>query len=101
VVFFFGKTNEYETSKHINLVEIQKCRIINTPRTISNTNGNFKMVDKLEIAITCRDNSKAEIVLELYNAGHDGLTLAGELHLTEKWCKIVNDKLKGLSKKVL
>ncbi|MBV6474386.1 MAG: hypothetical protein JPMHGGIA_02692 [Saprospiraceae bacterium] len=98
MIFFTRKSKDNETSQQINLTEIQKCRVINSSRTVSNKEGNFKVVEKLELAFSFQDKSKSEVVLEFYNADYDSLTLMGELQLVEKWCKIFNDKISEMTK---
>jgi len=98
MIFFTRRSGDNETSQQINLAEIQKCRVINSGRTVSTKDDNFKVVEKLELAFSFQDKNKNEVVLECYNADHDSLNLSGELQLVEKWCKIFNDKIAGLTK---
>ena len=92
-VIYVRKTKDQISAEHINLSEIQKCRIINSGRTVSNKGSHYNVVDKLDLGFTFRDQNKKEALLELYNTEHDNLTLNGELQIGEKWCKIVNDKI--------
>ncbi|WP_428664357.1 hypothetical protein [Runella sp.] len=92
-VVFTRKTKDQETWQQIDLIEIQKCRLINSGRTVSHTNGNHKVIERLELAFTHRDKSKPETILEFYNTAYDSLTLSGELQLAEKWCAIFNDRI--------
>lgn len=98
MIFYTRKSKDIETSQQINLTETQKCRVINLSRTVSNKEGNFKVVDKLELAFSFQDKNRSEVVLEFYNADYDSLTLTGELQLVEKWCKLFNDKISEISK---
>ncbi len=93
LVFFIRKIKDRETVEHVNLSQIQKCRVINLPRTINNVNGEFKMVDIIQLAFSYRDKNQPETVLEFYNYQHDGPTLSGQIHLAEKWCKVINSKV--------
>ena len=93
VIFFTKKLKENDISLQINIDEIQKCRVINSNRTVSNANGNFKVVDKLELAFSFHDKIKGEIIIEFYNADYDSLIFSDELQLVEKWCKIINDAI--------
>ena len=99
VIFFTKKLKDNEISQQINLTEIQKCRVVNSSRTVNNKDGNFKVVDKLELAFTFHDKNKVEIIIAFYNADYDSLTLSGELLLAEKWCKIINDKISASRQK--
>ncbi len=97
-IFYTRKSRDIETSQQINLAEIQKCRVINSSRTWSNKDGNFKVIDKLELVFSFQDKGKNEVVLEFYNAEYDSSTLTGELQLVEKWCKIFNEKISEMTK---
>ena len=99
IVFAIRNTNNNSISFQINLSEMQKCRVINAKRNGSNKEGNFKVIEKLELAFTYRDKNKPETFLDFYNADYDTSSLSGELQLIEKWCKIANDKLTILSLK--
>lgn len=96
-VFFTRKVNGAQTEYRINLAEVQKCRMLNSHRTVSRADGNQKMIDRLELAFTYRDKNKGETVLEFYNRDFDSPTLSGELQLTEKWGKIFSDTLSAIS----
>jgi hypothetical protein len=98
-VFFIKKLKEKEIKQQINLNEIEKCRVINSGRTVSNKNGSHKVVDKLDLAFTFHDKNNGEITIEFYNSDYDSLTLSGELQLVEKWYKIINDRISSSRKK--
>lgn len=98
MIFYTRKSKDIETSQQINLAEIQKCRIVNLSRTVSNKDGNFKVTEKLELAFSFQDKNRGEVVLEFYNTDYDSSTLTGELQLVEKWCKLFNDKISETSK---
>jgi len=98
IVFAIRHTNNNTVSFQANLAEMQKCSVINTRKTGSNKEGNFREIEKLELAFTCRDKHKPETVFDFYNAGYD-TSLNGELQLIERWCKIANDKFTLLSLK--
>lgn len=98
VIFFTKKLKDNEISQQINLTEIQKCRVVNSSKTVNNKDDNFKVVDKLELAFIFNDKNKAEIIIEFYNADYDSLTLSGELLLVEKWCKIIRDRISATSR---
>lgn len=95
-IFFTRKVKDTETRQMIHLAEVQKCRVINSGRSVNTASGTNKVIEKLELAFTFRDKSKPETVLEFYNTDSDSLTLTGELQLTEKWNKIVNDCLSAI-----
>lgn len=99
MVLFIKKSNNVETSQQINLAEIQRCRVINSSRIVSNKEGSFKVTEKLELAFSFQEKSKDEVALEFYNANQTNGTLMGELLLVEKWSKIFNDKLSEIKNK--
>ena len=98
-LFFRRATNNDELSGEINLTEILKCRMVNTNRSVSNNEINQIVIDKLELAFTFYDIDKPDIFWEFYNADRDSFSLSGELQLTEKWLKIVNTELAGITQK--
>lgn len=95
--FFTRKINDTETALQINLLDVQKCRLMNTGRTVNPAEGNQKVIEKLELVFTYRNKDKRETSLEFYNRDFDSLTLSGELQLIEKWGKIFNDTISVFS----
>ena len=91
-VFFFKKINDKGIAQHINLTEIQNCKVINLNRTINNKNGNYKVIDKLELSFIPIAKNNSETLLEFYNSD-ENRQLTVEFKLIEKWAKIVNDRL--------
>ena len=98
VVFAIRKTKEKETSIAVNLAEVFRCSVAEISRTSGPKEGNIKAFDRIELVFTNKDKSKADRIVEFYNANSDRLTLTGELQLAEKWCKIANDKIASISK---
>ena len=90
-VFVIKNVNKTETSQFINLADIQKCRVNKIGRNVSGKEGSIHVVDKIELVFINRD--KTDITVEIYNAEYNSLVLSGELQLSEKWCKIVNDRI--------
>jgi lipopolysaccharide export LptBFGC system permease protein LptF len=97
-VFYARNIKDKEISQQINLAEVEKCRVINSSRTLSNKNGNFTIVDKLELGFLFQDKNKNEAKLEFYNTDYDSLTLSSEFQSVQKWCKIFNNKIFELVK---
>ena len=98
IVFTIRKTKEKETNLAVNLAEIFRCRVAEVSRTSGPKEGNIKAFDRIDLVFASKDKSKADVVVEFYNANTDRLTLTGELQLAEKWCKIVNDKITSITK---
>lgn len=94
-VFFLKKDKEEEVIKHVRLTETKHCRVEETGRTISNKDGNHKLVDRLDLHFTPIDSSKPEVLMEFYNA-QDSMQLSGELQMIRKWEKTINEQLKHL-----
>lgn len=81
-LFFFKQIKDTKVSQFLNLSEIQHCKTIN----ISRTNGSIKKIDKLELSLLSSSNSKANIILELYNS-EERMQLGDDLQLVERWEK--------------
>jgi len=97
-VFAIRKKKEKETSIIVNLAEIFRCRVIEVSRTSGPKDGNAIAFDRIDLAFINKDKSKADVVVEFFDANTDRLTLTGELQLAEKWCVLVNNKLASLGK---
>lgn len=93
MVFFFKKATGTDIFRQVNLSEIRKCRLIQVTKTSGDEQDNFKPVAKLELVLEHQDSSKADIMLEFYNADLDGGTLTGELQLVEKWRQLIDKKI--------
>ena len=98
MVFAIRRTKEKETSIVVNLAEIFRCKVIEVSRTSGPKEGNMIAFDRIDLAFINKDKSKADVVVEFYNANTDRLTLTGELQLAEKWCVLVNNKLASINK---
>jgi hypothetical protein len=93
MIFFFKKVNKVETSRQVSLSAIKKCRVIHVTKTVGEGQDNFKGIARLTLAFVHKDNSKADELLEFYNADSDGDTLTGELQLVEKWRQLIDNKM--------
>ena len=93
MVFFFKKVNNTETSQQVSLSEIRKCRIVQVTKTANDGQDNFKATTKLELVFEYLDTSKADTLLEFYDAAADGANLTGELQLIEKWRQLIENKM--------
>lgn len=97
IVFAIKSVNNAPISYQVPLAEIRNCMVLNTRSTKSSEDGNFRPIEKLQLAFTPLDKNKADVVFDFYNATNDYSLLNGELQLIEKWQKIANDKLTSLS----
>jgi len=92
-LYFIKNAANNKIKYKIDLLEIQKCRVVNTIRNIKYKGETHKVIDRLELAFIFRDKNKPEVFLEFYNTDVDSATLSGELQLIEKWFKIVDEQL--------
>jgi len=98
-LFYIKQTNSEEVIKVVDLSEIQKCRVINTSRTVNFKDSVQTVLEKLELAFVNQDKNKSEIILGFYDSAIDSLSLRNEFILTEKWSEIVNSTITTISQK--
>ncbi len=89
IVFFNKKLKETVFEQHIKLADVQACKIKNISRTVSNQNGNYNVVEELDLCFVPIEKGKKEVLLEFYNA-ENSTQLSGELQAIEKWQSIIN-----------
>lgn len=97
-IFFYKKIKETETSVHVKLQDIQKCRVINSSRVIKNDSGNYTIIDKLALGLTPTDKAAPEIQLEFFNAQSEFSALSDELELCNSWNEVINDCIREINK---
>lgn len=94
LLFFIKDASSGEIRKTIDLKEIQKCRVINTSRSIKGQDGsNIVVIDRLELGLIYKMPNCPEEKLEFYNTDSGTFTITDELVLVEKWNLIINDAL--------
>lgn len=98
-LFFIRKNADNAIGNVIDLQGIQKCRVINSSRLVTNKDSNHNVIDKLELALTSPDAKIADTILEFYNTNRDNLFLNGELPLAEKWAATVNKNIAGITQR--
>jgi len=98
-LFFLRKTEDNSISNEIDLSGIQKCRVINSSRIVTNKESNHTVIDRLELALTSADPKIADTILQFYNTNRDNLFLNGEIQLAEKWAAIVNTNIAGITQR--
>ena len=96
-LFFIKRVTGTIETEEINLLEIQKCKVINTNRIFISKDSRHKVIDKLEVVFTYSDQKKTDKILEFYNTECDSLIIDKELHLTEKWSEIANKNIAGIN----
>jgi len=92
-LFFIRKYSDHTIKNEIDLVGIQKGRVINSNRIVENGGSNHTIIDKLELTFASSDFKVADTILEFYNTNRDNLVMNGELPKTEKWAAIVNENI--------
>lgn len=98
-LFFIRKNGENAISNVIDLQGIQKSRVINSNRVVTNKDSNHTVTDKIELALASPDARISDTILEIYNTNRDNLFLNGELPLAEKWAAIVNTNIAGITQR--
>jgi hypothetical protein len=99
MIFFTKKNKIMEAHEHILLDDVQRCRIINSNRSVSKQGGNANVIDKLELAFTYHDRTKPETILNIFDVDGDSLTVTKELYMAEKWNRLINEKINALALK--
>ncbi|HET6245272.1 MAG: hypothetical protein H0V01_02025 [Bacteroidetes bacterium] len=67
-VFFHKQRKDRVIEQFIDLAKIQNCKVINSNQTITNKDGNYKVIDKLELSFIPIAKEKTEITLEFFNS---------------------------------
>lgn len=98
-LFFIRKTADNADSNEIDLLDMQKCRVVSSNRIITDKERSHSVIDKLELVFTSSNPKKQDAILEFYNTNRDSLTVYRELQLTEKWSEMVNENIACITKK--
>lgn len=93
-LLYFNKRKDKERGTLIDLSEVERCRIVNTDRTVKNKNGNNKPTNRLELVFTFNNSGIPEKVLEFYN-NTEFMPTVDDFSLIENWLQIVNSNLKN------
>lgn len=93
VVFFFKQNDDNKMTQFVDLSKIQSCKVINTSRTLKSRDGNQKITDRLELNFIPAVKNLPEVKMEFFNA-EVSLHLNGEIQTIEKWCELINSRLK-------
>lgn len=91
-IFFYKKTKDHETARHLNLADIQSCKVVNISRAVHHKDSNYKGVGKLELSFTPIAKTDPPVLWVFYDA-EESLQLNGELQSIGKWEKLVNERL--------
>jgi hypothetical protein len=93
-VFFFKQKKEKAIFQFVDLSDIQTCQVIKKTRTVENKNENVVITKRVEIIFFPTNKSKGETKFELYDE-ETNILLSGELQFVDKWCKLINDRIKN------
>ena len=97
-LFYLKKTEENEEKVLIGLKEIEKCRVDNVIRTIKEGKYTTSITDRIDLKIKLKNSNAFEKTIEFYNAhGKGNIILSDQLHLAEKWAKLINQKVNKLN----
>ena len=96
-LFYYKNKNDNEIKTHINLSDIQNCKVITTSKSNENNNSMIKFTEKIELNFSSITKNNPNFLLEFYNA-QDGFQTIPDILLIGKWEKIINERLK--SKKI-
>lgn len=92
-LFFIRKAGTDVVTSEVDLAEMQRCRFVNTNRSVSNGSSNQTVIERLELVFTNQDRNKVDAILDFYNSEYDSLTLRGEIQLAEKWAEVANSMI--------
>lgn len=91
IIFTVTDINNNKSCLKAELREIRSCRITNVAKNHSSAQGAFREVELLELVLVNKNKNLPDTVLNFYNAGIDGHSLAGEHQLIDKWNRIIAD----------
>ncbi len=93
-IFFLKQKKENIIFQNVNLEEIQACRTEKKLKNGKNVNGQFSIIDRVELHFIPSNKSKRETIFELYEE-ETNTQLSGELQFVDKWSKRINDLKKS------
>jgi hypothetical protein len=93
MIFFAKRTKEEIIQQHVDLSEIQRCKVVPTTRSVSHQGGNFQLTDKLELTFSLHGKTQPDVAFNFFDVNTDGLMITKELRLAEKWCEMINTKV--------
>jgi hypothetical protein len=88
-IFFFKKGNKEEVIQHVELKEIENCKVVKKDIL----KGSYKTVDRLDLSFIPKDKSKLETLFEIFNL-EKNMQLNGELQVIDRWKVDINSWLK-------
>jgi hypothetical protein len=93
-LLYVNKQKDKEQSTLIDLMEVESCRIANKSRLVKTPNGNYNVMDRLDLVFTFNKSDLPEKALEFYDC-EKFMTIDEELPLIENWLGIINLNIKN------
>ncbi len=93
-IFYLRQEKEGHSSQYAHLAEMRSCNLVNSMRSTKQGGAVIAPTDRVQLNLQPRDSSKAEVQLEIFDAG-SGLQLNGELQVAERWSKLIHERLKN------
>lgn len=93
-VFALRKTEGGEISQYINLHGVQQCKAIQTSRNLNSKEGEYKVIDRIDLSFVPVAKNEPDTLLEIFNA-QENLQMVGELQLADRWEKRISNLLRG------
>ncbi|HCM76162.1 MAG TPA: hypothetical protein DIS90_07255 [Cytophagales bacterium] len=97
-LFFIRTYGENLEEKVVNLAEVQQVRVSNKSRTIKSSDGDIKMIERLDLVFSFIDKSKPEVMMEFYDNHRDNLTVDGEFQSVTRWHKVASEMVEDIRK---
>ncbi len=90
-LFYSRITNEQMSGRAVLLTDKSRCKMKTASRLLE---GGEKVIDRVELVLYPVSSAQPEVVLEMYNAEYDTLTIRDELQIAVRWEQIVGGALK-------
>ena len=75
---------------------MKDCSVLNVSKTIKSKDGNYTIVDRLDLSFTPKEKNKAGVQFAFYHSDSNN-QINEELKSAENWSRIVKDQLKSMA----
>lgn len=93
-LFIIANANVRKILQHINLAEVQRCKVNREEKTVGAKEDAVRVIEKIELVFTYYEKNKPDNAVVFYDTSFEMSSLSDEIQLLEKWCKIINDNCK-------
>lgn len=93
-LFIIANANVRKILQHINLAEVQRCKVNRVERSVGSKEAADRIIEKIELVFTYYEKNKPDNAVVFYDTSFEMSSLSDEIQLLEKWCKIINDNCK-------